>query len=189
MTNETTFRLNDTQRKTVEDYYYLAKETVDINFNSENGKIYGNYPLEDAYQDACYALCIAAYKYNPENKKGASFATFAKTVIRNYIVSILRTKKKILNEISLEFLEEIAEESGFEENVCNKIQYNEIISLAKNKIITDESAPFEMFLMYTCMGVEIKHLANKYDISYRTAIRKINYAKKNLREQLSVNCA
>lgn len=193
MTNETAIRLNDTQRKIVEDYYYLAKEAVDLNFISEDGKIYGDYLLEDAYQDACYALCIAAYKYNPESKKGASFETFAKTVIKNYIISITRTQKKYLNEIPSEFLEELTvvsdSEENIEENVCDRIQYNEIITLAKEKSLTDESSSFEMFLLHTCMGVKIKHLANKYDVSYRTAIRKMNYAKKNLREQLSVNCA
>ena len=78
MTNETAIRLNDTQRKIVEDYYYLAIEAVDLNFISEDGKIYGDYLLEDAYQDACYALCIAAYKYNPESKKRSFFWKFCK---------------------------------------------------------------------------------------------------------------
>ena len=52
-----------------------------------------HYLYDDAFCEACYALVVAAQKYDSTRK--TKFSTFAWIVIRNYIIKMLETERTI----------------------------------------------------------------------------------------------
>ena len=83
----------------VETNLYLVKKIVYYNITVHES-IQG-LGYDDLYQIGCEALCYAAQSYKPESN--ASFATFAKIVIYNHLISHCRRVVKIQDP--LEYLD------------------------------------------------------------------------------------
>lgn len=75
----------------VESHMYLVNKIIHYNI-SIHESIQG-LGYDDLYQIGCEALCHAAQTYNPESN--ASFATYAKVVIYNHLISHCRKVVKI----------------------------------------------------------------------------------------------
>ena len=91
--------LTNQERSLVEMNLNLVKKIVHYNINIHES-IQG-LGYEDLYQIGCEALCHAAQAYKPENE--ASFATFAKVVIYNHLISHCRKIVKV--QEPLEYLD------------------------------------------------------------------------------------
>lgn len=96
--------LTDQGRCLVETHLYLVKKIIHYNITIQES-IQG-LGYDDLYQIGCEALCHAAQTYDSESN--ASFATFAKVVINNYLISHCRKVVKIQNP--LEYLDAPASE-------------------------------------------------------------------------------
>ena len=60
-------KLNARQQALVNEYYEYGKTVVVTNFHFADGKeLSTGYSLEDAYQEAAVALCIAAAHFNAD---------------------------------------------------------------------------------------------------------------------------
>lgn len=79
-------RLNDTQRRLVEDHLYVVHQVIHDRI-VVNEQIYG-FEYDDLFQEGCIWLCKAAVHYQPE--KAAQFSTFAKKVIANGLKTYCR---------------------------------------------------------------------------------------------------
>ena len=80
-------KLNERQQALVNEYYEYGKTVVVTNFHFADGKeISTGYSLEDAYQEAAVALCIAAAHFNADRE--VLFKTYAATVIRNHLKAV-----------------------------------------------------------------------------------------------------
>ena len=83
-----------------------------------NTDFYNDY--EDLYQTGCVALCHAAISYDPN--RGASFPTFANTVIRNELINYCRhmnSRKSVsylstFPEMENELIDERAEKTTYQ---------------------------------------------------------------------------
>lgn len=82
--------MNTQQQELVEKHLYLVRNTV-LGTISINESIQG-LGYDDLYQTGCEALCHAALKYRED--AGASFPTFAGTVIKNRLISHCRKVTK-----------------------------------------------------------------------------------------------
>jgi len=82
--------MNAHQKKLVEDHLYLVKNIVLSSMNI-NESVQG-LGYDDLYQTGCEALCNATLHYRAD--RGAAFATFADTVIRNQLLSHCRKAAK-----------------------------------------------------------------------------------------------
>lgn len=82
-------RLSSEQQKLVEEHLSLVHWTIIKNIYI-NPSIFGlNY--EDLYQEGCLLLCQAAFSFDPSR---AQFATYAKKVVRNGLISYCRSLYK-----------------------------------------------------------------------------------------------
>ena len=80
-------KLNTRQQALVNEYYEYGKTVVVTNFHFADGKeLSTGYSLEDAYQEAAVALCIAAAHFNADRE--VLFKTYAATVIRNHLKAV-----------------------------------------------------------------------------------------------------
>lgn len=188
MTNEKNIKLNDTQQKIVEEHYYLAEKIVDTCFINNGITIHKSYSIEDAYQDACYALCKAAYDYDFEHKSRASFKTYASSCMKNYILMRINNHyKKYNNEISLDAFGEnnrydIIDEFEEIEHIHQKMFFESVVKKINEKATTDdsESRCFKMFLLHYQDGVKMKDIAKKYNIAAKAVGKQIQNAKSQL---------
>lgn len=81
-------RLNKSQQQVAEKYNSFSKTVVVTSFHFVDGKeLSTGYCLEDAYQEASLALCIAVAHFNSE--RGVLFKTYA-AVIRNHLKKVMR---------------------------------------------------------------------------------------------------
>ena len=91
--------LNEDRKRMVEDHLYLVKPvvlgTIDLNESVQG------LGFDDLYQTGCEALCHAALQYDPD--RGASFATFAKVVLHNQLISHCR--KAVSHQWETEYLD------------------------------------------------------------------------------------
>ena len=87
--------MNAHQKKLVEDHLYLVKNII-LSSISINESVQG-LGYDDLYQTGCEALCNATLHYR--DNRGAVFATFAATVIRNQLISHCRKVTKHQNSI------------------------------------------------------------------------------------------
>lgn len=188
MTNEKNTRLNEIQRKLVEEHYYLVDDVINSCFNKTDKNIYTKYSVEDARQDACHALCIAALEYEEDNKNGASFKSFASSCIRYYILEVIRNDyAKCNNDISWDELGERNTSSCCKsddtEYVYQKIYCESIVKDIKDKANSNkkDSQPFQMFLLHYHNNINIDDLARKYNVTRRTVYRYLDYARNRLR--------
>jgi len=87
--------MNMQEKKLVEDHLYLVKNIV-LATMSVNESIQG-LGYDDLYQTGCEALCHAARHYRKD--RGAAFATFANTVVRNHLISHCRKAVRLQSPI------------------------------------------------------------------------------------------
>ena len=87
--------LNNQERLLVEEHLNLVEKTIYNNITI-NESIQG-LGYDDLYQIGCEALCHAAQSY--KNGNGASFATFAKVVIYNRLISHCRKVIQVQNPL------------------------------------------------------------------------------------------
>lgn len=87
--------MNAQQKQLVEEHLYLVRNIV-LSTMSINESVQG-LGYDDLYQTGCEALCNATLHYRDD--KGAAFATFADTVIRNHLISHCRKATKNQNAI------------------------------------------------------------------------------------------
>ncbi|MBR2037022.1 MAG: sigma-70 family RNA polymerase sigma factor [Lachnospiraceae bacterium] len=87
--------LNNQERLLVEEHLNLVEKTIYNNITI-NESIQG-MGYDDLYQIGCEALCHAAQSY--KNGNGASFATFAKVVIYNRLISHCRKVIQVQNPL------------------------------------------------------------------------------------------
>ena len=184
-------RLNQKQQKLVEQHYTLAERTVNTFFIDNNGCIAYKYSKEDAFQDARYALCIAAYKYNESNEQKASFKTYAQVVIRNYILRMIKKNQKLKNEVSLDAVMDSEQSNRLLSDDVISMSYNlhdrvlKIIRERKDKVEKEYPFAYEIFLAYHYKGMKISDITEKFLISRRTVYYRMGYAKEDLRKQLN----
>ena len=94
----------------------LVKATMSINENIQG------LGYEDLYQTGCEALCKAALAY--DEKRGASFVTFADVVIRNSLLSHCRKVVKV--QAPLSYLDAPIAEDGnitFGDVLCDEAEH------------------------------------------------------------------
>lgn len=191
MTNEKNIRLNDTQKKLVEEYYYLAKLVLNACFSKTDSDIYKKYSMEDAHQDACYALCMAASKFDTNHKSSASFKSFASVCIRNYILRMINNHyKKCNNEISLDTYEDnnsldSSITSNEIEELHQHLQFEYIFNAIKFRADSEnkDSKYFQMFLLHYHNGIKVNDIAAKYNITSKRVYDCLTHAKKELQTQ------
>lgn len=82
-------QLTHAQRSLVEDHLSVVSWVI-FHYIKVNETIYG-FSYDDLYQEGCIWLCRAAVSYDPSV---ANFKTYAKTVIRNGLLSYCRTMYK-----------------------------------------------------------------------------------------------
>ena len=88
-------RLNKSQQQVAEKYNSFSKTVVVTSFHFVDGKeLSTGYCLEDAYQEASLALCIAVAHFNSE--RGVLFKTYAAAVIRNHLKKVMFSKSVML---------------------------------------------------------------------------------------------
>ena len=88
-------KLNNRQQALANEYYEYSKTVVVTNFHFADGKeISTGYSLEDAYQEAAVALCIAAGHFNED--RGVLFKTYAAAVIRNHLKKVMFSKNYMI---------------------------------------------------------------------------------------------
>lgn len=195
MTNKVNFTLNEAQKKLVEEYYFLAKNVVNRCFISKHGMIACKYYKEDAYQDASIALCKAAYTYNENDSRGASFSTYATVVIKNHIKNMIERHLKYTNEVSDEILDDdnnIAYSCQFLSDSDNRLDCQEILKvIEKRKAVVEKRCPFayDIFVHRTLYNKPMQDIAKMFNVPRRTAYFKFDFAQKDLLNQVSLQTA
>lgn len=124
--------MNMQEKKLVEDHLYLVKNIV-LATISVNESVQG-LGYDDLFQTGCEALCDAARHYRKD--RGAAFATFANTVIRNHLISHCR--KVVRLQASTRYLD-----APMGEN--EELNYADILPDTGNHAISD----FETFYLLT----------------------------------------
>lgn len=195
MTNKSNFTLNESQKKLVEQHYFLAKSVVNRCFISKHGTIACKYYKEDAYQDASIALCKAAYTYNEDDSRGASFSTYATVVIKNHIKKMIEKHLKYTNEVSDDILEDndsVAYSCQFFSDSDNRLDCQKILKIIeKRKAIVEKRSPFayDIFIYRTIYNKPMQDIAKKFNVPRRTAYFKYDIAQKDLLRQFSLQTA
>ena len=87
--------LTSNERKMVVANLHLPKILAFKAIRSTGGWT-GSYTREDLESVGNFALCAAAQDYNPDNKAGASFETYAWYKVQGYIRHALRDKSRVV---------------------------------------------------------------------------------------------
>lgn len=187
MLNNHVLKMDNEQKKLAERHYYLAEETVNKCFTFTNGYLTYKYSKDDAIEDAMYALCIAAVKYDKNHESGAQFPTFARCVIKQHIMRKIYKHKKYSAEVLLEdFLNDNRAINIFEEK--NEVIDKEIFQVIhQRKHLVEADCPFayDILILHYYYGMVMKKVAKKYNICEKTAYLKMNVAKNDIMTQLS----
>jgi|GEM_PF-3798067 len=125
-------KLNERQQALVNEYYEYGKTVVVTNFHFADGKeLSTGYSLEDAYQEAAVALCIAAAHFNADRE--VLFKTYAATVIRNHLKKVMFSKK--LSEYPLE---DLSDSPVLSYELHSNMEYRELLSILKEETKTQK---------------------------------------------------
>lgn len=87
--------LTDYEKQLVETHMYIISSVI-VSSIGVNESIQG-LGYDDLYQTGCVALCNAAKNYKDDRK--ASFATFARVVVRNALISHCRSVNRMQNPL------------------------------------------------------------------------------------------
>ena len=158
------------------EYYEYGKIVVVTNFHFADGKeISTGYSLEDAYQEAAVALCIAAAHFNAD--RGVLFKTYAATVIRNHLKKVMFSKK--LSEYPLE---DLSESPALSYELHRDMEYRELLSILKEKTKTQNSSRALSYRILTDKlfhNQSMKAIAEKYHLKKSAAYNRLNEARKD----------
>ena len=169
-------KLNERQQALVNEYYEYGKTVVVTNFHFADGKeISTGYSLEDAYQEAAVALCIAAANFNAN--RGVLFKTYAATVIRNHLKKVMYSKK--LSEYPLE---DISDSTALSYELHSDMEYRELLSILKEETKDQNSSRALSYSILTdklFYNQSMKAIAEKYHLKKSAAYNRLNEARKD----------
>ena len=169
-------KLNERQQALVNEYYEYGKTVVVTNFHFADGKeISTGYILEDAYQEAAVALCIAAANFNAN--RGVLFKTYAATVIRNHLKKVMYSKK--LSEYPLE---DISDSPALSYELHSDMEYRELLSILKEEAKSQNSSRALSYRILTDKlfhNQSMKAIAEKYHLKKSAAYNRLNEARKD----------
>lgn len=183
--------MNIEEKKLVEDHLYLVRNIV-LTTMFVNETIQG-LGYDDLYQTGCEALCHAAQHYKIE--RGASFATFADTVIKNHLISHCRKIGRLPK--ATQYLD-----APTGENM--ELNYLDILPNPRDHAISD----FETFYLLTetekcysgisrkgitalklkCMGHSGVEIAQHFGVKPNHIAAWISRAVKKMRAEYSLSC-
>ena len=169
-------KLNERQQALVNEYYEYGKIVVVTNFHFADGKeISTGYSLEDAYQEAAVALCIAAAHFNAD--RGVLFKTYAVTVIRNHLKKVMFSKK--LNEYPLE---DISDSTALSYELHSDLEYRELLLILKEETKDQNSSRALSYSILTdklFRNQSMKAIAEKYHLKKSASYNRLNEARKD----------
>ena len=167
-------KLNDRQQALVNEYYEYGKTVVVTNFHFADGKeISTGYSLEDAYQEAAVALCIAAANFNAD--RGVLFKTYAVTVIRNHLKKVMFTKK-----IAEYPLESIDDSPMFSYEMESSVEYCEMVDLIRHSSNAKDkgrSLSYRILTDKVFRHQPMTVIADRYHLKKSAAYRRLNEAR------------
>lgn len=185
--------LSCTEQKLVEEHLYLIRPLI-LNLIHQNEDVQG-LGYDDLYQTACEALCHAALKY--QDCRGASFATFARIVIRNYLLSHCRSITRI--QKPLEYLDAPAQPDStftYAEVIADSTQIlpentdTELLELLRDtELQYSGSTQKGIHALYCkCLGHTNVEIAAHYQVRSNLVAAWISKAAKKLRQDKRFIC-
>ena len=173
-------KLNERQQALANEYYEYGKTVVITNFHFADGKeLSTGYSLEDAYQEAAVALCIAAANFNAN--RGVLFKTYAAAVIRNHLKKVMFYKK--LSEYPLE---DISDSPALSYELHSDMEYRELLSILKEEVKSQNSSRALSYSILTdklFYNQSMKAIAEKYHLKKSAAYNRLNEARKDFYRQ------
>lgn len=170
-------KLNARQQALVNEYYEYGKTVVVTNFHFADGKeLSTGYSLEDAYQEAAVALCIAAANFNAD--RGVLFKTYAVTVIRNHLKKVMFSKK--LNEYPLE---DISDSTALSYELHSDLEYRELLLILKEETKDQNSNRALSYRILTeklFRNQSMKAIAVKYHLKKSAAYNRLQAARRDI---------
>ena len=170
-------KLNARQQALVNEYYEYGKTVVVTNFHFADGKeISTGYSLEDAYQEAAVALCIAAAHFNADRE--VLFKTYAATVIRNHLKKVMFYKK--LSEYPLE---DISDSTALSYELYNDLEYRELLTILKEETKSQNSSRALSYRILTDKlfhNQSMKAIADKYHLKKSAAYNRLQAARRDI---------
>lgn len=129
------FTLNDLQRQRVEDHLALVEQV--LRRSIKTNEAVDGMGHDDLYQEGCIALCRAAVSYREEM---GAFPSYARTVIRNYLLDRCREIQSARKNLPLLSLDAFAEMGAPEpvspfhtEDLISDVSSSTLLSHFKNR--------------------------------------------------------
>ena len=170
-------KLNDRQQALANEYYEYSKTVVVTNFHFADGKeISTGYSLEDAYQEAAVALCIAAAHFNAD--RGVLFKTYAAAVIRNHLKKVMFSKK--LNEYPLE---DLSDSPILSYELHSDMEYRELLTILKeerNNQNISRALSYRILTDKLLQNQSMKVIADKYHLKKTAAYNRLQAARRDI---------
>lgn len=172
-------RLNQSQQQLAEKYNSFSKTVVVTSFPFVDGKeLSTGCCLEDAYQEASLALCMAAAHFNYE--RGVLFKTYAAAVIRNHLKKVMFSKG--VTEIPLE---DISESTDITYEMDAHLEYLEMLSLLKHR--TQNKNPsralsYRILIDKTLRDLSVEAIADIYHLKKSAVYKRLGDARRNFRK-------
>ena len=170
-------KLNDRQQALANEYYEYSKTVVVTNFHFADGKeISTGYSLEDAYQEAAVALCIAAAHFNAD--RGVLFKTYAAAVIRNHLKKVMFSKK--LNEYPLE---DLSDSPILSYELHSNMEYRELLTILKeerNNQNISRALSYRILTDKLLQNQSMKVIADKYHLKKTAAYNRLQAARRDI---------
>lgn len=167
-------KLNARQQALVNEYYEYGKTVVVTNFHFADGKeLSTGYSLEDAYQEAAVALCIAAAHFNADRE--VLFKTYVATVIRNHLKKVMFTKK-----IAEYPLESIDDSPMFSYEMESSVEYCEMVDFIRHSSNAKDkgrSLSYRILTDKVFRHQPMTVIAGRYHLKKSAAYRRLNEAR------------
>ena len=172
-------RLNKSQQQVAEKYNSFSKTVVVTSFHFVDGKeLSTGYCLEDAYQEASLALCMAAVHFNYE--RGVLFKTYAAAVIRNHLKKVMFSKS--VTEIPLE---DISKSTDITYEMDAHLEYLEMLSLLKNRTQNKNQSralSYRILIDKTLRDLSVEAIADIYHLKKSAVYKRLGDARRNFRK-------
>ena len=167
-------KLNERQQALVNEYYEYGKTVVVTNFHFADGKeLSTGYSLEDAYQEAAVALCIAAAHFNADRE--VLFKTYAAAVIRNHLKKVMYKKR-----IAEYPLDSIDDSPMFSYEMKSSVEYCEMIDFIRNSANTKDkgrSLSYRILTDKVFRHQPMTVIADRHHLKKSSAYRRLNEAR------------
>ena len=169
-------KLNERQQALVNEYYEYGKTVVVTNFHFADGKeLSTGYSLEDAYQEAAVALCIAAAHFNADRE--VLFKTYATTFIRNHLKKVMYSKKLIEYP-----LEDVSDSPVLTYELNSDIEYRELLTILKEETKDQNNSRALSYRILTekmFRNQSMKAIAEKYHLKKSAAYNRLQAARRD----------